>query len=198
MLVMALLLMVMMIRRHGWLLCRELMVALPVPTAPGPFTNHDIGSGPCFCFESITRPSTFSGKPLFLIRTVSLVRRRIWSATLFASIDPTEAVRKALVWLVGLDLGRVMMGLYNTMVVSLFGRSGASEPFLPVFSGSGSVGFGPVAALLVLPALAHAWLRGPRRLKALSVAWAGYLYLGSADHCLDSRQYRSINAFLRG
>jgi hypothetical protein len=33
--------------------------------------------------------------------------------------------------------------------------------------------------LLVLPAMIHALLHGPRRLKAVSVAWSGYLYLAA-------------------
>lgn len=87
-------------------------------------------------------------------------------------------------------------------VVSLFGRSGASAEFVPVFSGSGPAGFGPAAALLVLPAMMHAALRGPRRLKALSVAWAGYLYLAAlilawtADNLIVLSPFYVANGFM--
>jgi hypothetical protein len=37
--------------------------------------------------------------------------------------------------------------------------------------------FGPFAVLLVIPAMMHALIGGPRRLKALCIAWVGYLYL---------------------
>ena len=41
------------------------------------------------------------------------------------------------------------------------------------------MGFGPFAILLVMPAMVYALVRGPRRLKAVSVAWTGYLYLAA-------------------
>ena len=41
------------------------------------------------------------------------------------------------------------------------------------------MGFGPFAVLLVIPAMIYALVRGPRRLKTLTVAWIGYLYLAS-------------------
>ncbi|WP_419661483.1 uncharacterized protein Dvar_19160 [Desulfosarcina variabilis str. Montpellier] len=177
-LVLLLLLTVVMMRRHGWLLCRELIIARPIPMVMVVLLTMGLVQVPVFALNLV------HGHPL-LGRAVVFDTDGIIGATanliryLFISIDPTEAVRNALVWLVGLDLKQVMTGLYNMTVVSLFGRSGASAEFVPVFSGSGPAGFGPVAALLVLPAMVHAALRGPRRLKALSVAWLGYLYLAA-------------------
>ena len=84
-----------------------------------------------------------------------------------------------LVWLVGLDLSRLVMGIYNSLVAPVFGDAGVDGSFTLIFSGSGRMGFGPFALLLVLPAMIHALLRGPRRLKAVSVAWTGYLYLAA-------------------
>jgi hypothetical protein len=51
--------------------------------------------------------------------------------------------------------------------------------FTPSFTGGGGPGFGPLLPLLVLLATIHALLRGPRRLKAVCVAWLGYLYLAA-------------------
>jgi hypothetical protein len=98
---------------------------------------------------------------------------------LFISVDPTETVQRMMVWLLGLDLNHLLMVVYNALVLPVFGHAGADAPFAPVFSGSGHMGFGPFALLLVLPAMIHALMRGPRRLKALSVAWMGYLYLAA-------------------
>jgi len=97
----------------------------------------------------------------------------------FISIDPTEPMQRMLVWLVGLDLNRLLMGTYHNLVVPLFGHAGLTGPFALFFSGSGRPNFGPFALLLVWPAMIHALVRGPRRLKAVSVAWAGYLYLAA-------------------
>jgi hypothetical protein len=177
-LVLALLLTLVMIRRHGWLVWHELMVARPMPTAMVILLALALAQVPVFTLN-LSRDYPPFGTAIgfdtdgIIGAAANLVRY------LFISVDPTEAVREALVWLIGMDLNRLMTVLYNTLVISLFGRSGASAPFVPVFSGSGHVGFGPFAALLVLPAMVHAALRGPRRLKALSVAWAGYLYLAA-------------------
>jgi hypothetical protein len=98
---------------------------------------------------------------------------------LLISFDPTEPVQRMLVWLVGLDLSRLVMGIYNHLVVPVFGHAGVDGTFTPIISGSGPPGFGPFAVLLVLPSMIHALVRGPRRLKAVSVAWVGYLYLAA-------------------
>jgi hypothetical protein len=177
-LVMGLLLMVVMTRRHGWLLWRELVVARPLPTALILLLAAVLAQAPVFALNLIHNHPLFGTSIVFdtdgiIGAAANLIRY------LFISIDPTAAVRNALVWLVGLDLKRLLMGLYNLLVVSMVGRSGASAPFVPVFSGSGPAGFGPFAAVSVLPAMAYAALRGPRRLKSLSVAWAGYLYLAA-------------------
>ena len=177
-LVMALLLTLVMIRRHGWLLWRELIVAWPKSTILILLPAVMLAQVPAFSHNLVHAHPLF-GAPIgfdtggIIGALANLVRY------LFISLDPTEAVRTALVWLVGIDLKQVMMGFYQSLVVSLFGRSGVNVPFAPVFSGGVGVGFGPFAALLVLPAMAYAALSGPRRIKALSVAWAGYLYLAA-------------------
>ncbi len=177
-LVMGLLLTVVMIRRHGWLLCRELMTDRPMETILVFLLAVVLAQVPAFALNLAHDYPLFGTAIVFdtdgIIGAVANLVRY-----LFISLDPTAAVRDALTWLLGLDLNRLMMRIYNTLVGSLFGRSGASVPFVPVFSGSGHVGFGPFAALLVLPAMVYGALRGPRRIKALSVAWAGYLYLAA-------------------
>ena len=200
-LVMVLLLGAVMMRRHGWLLCRELMVAQPIPTALVLLLALVLVQVPVFALN------LGHGNPLLGTKIVFDTDGIIGAAAnliryLFISIDPTEAVRNALVWLIGLDLRQVMTGLYRMTVVSLFGRSGASAEFMPIFSGSGPAGFGPVAALLVLPAMVHAALRGTRRIKALSVAWGGYLYLAAlivawtSDNLIVLSPFYAANGFM--
>ena len=176
--VLILLLAVLMTRRHGWLMWRELLADRPILTVVVILVAMGLGQVPVISLNAAHHHPLLGTAVVFdtdgiIGATANLIRY------LFTSIDPTKAVRDALVWLIRVDLTQVMTGLYNTLVVSLFGRSGASAPFIPVFSGSGPVGFGPFAALMILPAMVHAALRGPRRLKALSVAWAGYLYLAA-------------------
>ncbi len=176
--VMALLLVVIMVRRHGWLLWRELMAAKPLLTALILLPALGLAQIPVFALNLV------HGHPLFgtaiafdndgiLGAAANLVRY------LFISVDPTQPVQHMLVWLVGLDLNRLVMKIYDTLVVPLFGHAGTNGPFSLIFSGSGRMGFGPFALPLVLPSMIHALMRGPRRLKAVSVAWIGYLYLAA-------------------
>jgi hypothetical protein len=98
---------------------------------------------------------------------------------LFAGVDATEPIQKMLNWLLGVDLNGLLTAVYNALVLPVFTGTGVQASFAPLFSGSGQMAFGPFACLLVLPAMAHALLRGPRRLKALSLAWVGYLYVAA-------------------
>lgn len=176
--VMTILLLVVMIRRHGWLLWRELMQSRPLVTALALPPALVLAQVPVFAVNLI------HGRPLLgapvpwdndgpLDALANLVRY------LFVMVDPTEPIRRLVDWMVGVDLGRLMTGIYSSLVIPVFSRIGIQAPFHPVLSGDGSMAFGPFAVLLVVPAMIHAMWRGPRRLKALTVAWIGYLYLAS-------------------
>jgi hypothetical protein len=176
--VLALLLMVVMIRRHGWLMWRELMAASPLSGALALFTALGLAQIPAFALNLANAHPLFGMPVVFdndgiIGAAANLVRY------LFISVDPTDTVQRMMVWLLGLDLNHLLMRVYNALVLPVFGHAGAEAPFAPVFSGGGYMGFGPFALLLVLPAMIHALMRGPRRLKALSVAWMGYLYLAA-------------------
>lgn len=176
--VMLLLLLVVMIRRHGWLLWREMIIANPLLAVL--VLLPALGLAQIFPLAL----NLANGHP-FLAAGIAVENEGILGAAanlvryLFASIDPTEPVRQMLVWLVGLDLNRLLIWLYQTLVMPVFTHAGVQAPFEPIFSGKGQMGFGPFAMLFVLPAMIHALMRGPRRLKALCVAWGGYLYLAA-------------------
>lgn len=176
--VMLLFLMVVMIRRHGWLMWRELMTTrahvsglvliLALVLAQIPVFALNMAHGhPLFGVDITFDQDGIRGAAANMIRYV------------FIGLDPTEPLQQVLVWLLGLDLNRLLMGGYKTLVAPVVGHAGAQDPFHTIFSGGGQMGFGPFALLLVLPAMIHALVRGPRRLKALMVAWGGYLYLAA-------------------
>jgi hypothetical protein len=176
--VMVILLVVVMIRRHGWLQWREmvashlpltalvLLLCLGLAQLPVCLINLAHGHPPFGATVTVENEG-------IVIALANLVRY------FFISVDPTEPIRQTLAWLVGLDLSRLLAGTYNLLVAPIFMLADVKAPFSPVLSGHGQMGFGPFAALLVLPAMIHTLLRGPRRLKALSVAWMGYLYLAA-------------------
>ena len=176
--VMMLLLLVVMIRRHGWLMLRELMAEKPLLTLLALLPGLMLAQIPAFALN-LAHDHPLFGVPVAFDNDGILGAAANLIRYLFISCDPTEPVQRMLVWVVGLDLSRLLMGVYNSMVVPVFGHAGLDGSFTLTFSGSGSMGFGPFALLLVLPAMVHALVRGPRRLKALSVAWTGYLYLGA-------------------
>ena len=177
-LVLMLLAAVTMIRRHGWPLCRQMVTSRPwlavlmlVPAAA-------LAQLPVFLLN------LSSGDPLFGT-VVAFDTDGIFGATanllrfMLVSVDPTGSVARLLDWLVGLDLYHLMMAIDRLVIDRLFGQAGASVPFEAVFSGGGQMGFGPIAPLLILPSLGYALIRGTRRLKAMAVAWGGYLYLAA-------------------
>ena len=176
--VMSLLMMVAVVRRHGWLMLREMMAAKPLLSALALLPALVLVQIP-IVFINLANAHPLWGK-VIVYETGGIVGAAAnLIHFLYASVDPTEPVQRMLVWLVGLDLNRLLMGGYKNVVGPVFGHAGTNSPFVPLFSGSGHMGFGPFALLLVLPAMIHALLQGPRRLKAVSVAWAGYLYLAS-------------------
>jgi hypothetical protein len=176
--VLALLLVVVMIRRHGWLLWREMITERPLISAAWLLPALALAQAPVILLNS-TGGHPFRGpavgvEPIgILTAAANLIRY------LLICIDITEPIRQMVAWTVGVDLEQLMVGVYNALARPLFQQAGVTASFAPVLSGAGQMGFGPFAALLVLPAMVHAAVRGPRRLKALVVAWAGYLYLAA-------------------
>lgn len=176
--VLALLLMVVMIRRHGWLLWRQLLAAKPLLSVTVLLPALILAQVPVFALNLAHGHPLVGAAIAFdndgiLGAAANLVRY------LLISFDPTEPVQRMLVWLVGLDLEHLLMAIYNTLVTPVFGDAGMHGAFTPVLSGDGQMGLGPFVPLLVLPAMVHALMRGPRRLKAVGVAWVGYLYLAA-------------------
>jgi len=176
--VMVLLMLVVMIRRHGWLLFREMIVVRPLAGVMVLLPVLGLAQVPVVLLNlAHGHPLLGSGVVVdnggIVEAAANLVRY------LFASVDATEPIQKMLKWLMGVDLHHLLATVYNTLVLPLFKGVGVPAPFVPLFSGSGQMAFGPFASLLVLPAMAHALVRGPRRLKALSLAWVAYLYVAA-------------------
>ncbi len=86
---------------------------------------------------------------------------------------PADIVCK---WMFDFSVTDILNRIYG--LFSFFGNSGAGFPFeisrVPDAVGSW---FGPFGFLLVLPAVFFAMFRGHRRIKAIAVALAGYLYI---------------------
>ncbi len=176
--VLTLLLILVMLRRHGRLLVWELISDRPLVTGalllpflllaqiPGLVLNQANGH-PLLGSVCVFETDGIIGAVANLVRFVMV------------SCDPTQPVQEMLVWMVGLDLKALLMGAYGALMTLLPYRQAGGDPFALVFSGGEAFGFGPFVLILVLPAMAYALLRGPRRLKALGMAWMGYLYLAA-------------------
>ena len=110
--VMGLLLVVIMIRRHGWLLWRELLTAKPLLTVLTLLPAIGLAQVPVFAWN-LAHDHPLIGTAIafdtdgILGAAANLVRY------LFISFDPTEPVQRMLVWLVGLDLRGLVTGIYE-------------------------------------------------------------------------------------
>lgn len=172
------LLVVVMIRRHGWLIGRELMAGNTWACAPLLIPALMLAQLPAFALNWVNKNPLF-GPPIDFQKDgifgafANLIRY------FYSSIDPTEPFQKAIAWLAGLDLNASLTRSYHVLVSPLPGTVGEKYPFSLIFSGDGGVGFGPFVGLFVLPSMAYALIRGTRRLKATIVAWVGYLYIAS-------------------
>jgi hypothetical protein len=97
---------------------------------------------------------------------------------LLESAHFTQPVDRFFLWAVGFRLTDVLQRIWELAGRPLFDGLGATEAFRVSWPAQGpGVWFGPFAFALILPALAYALFRGSRRLKATSLALAGYVYL---------------------
>jgi hypothetical protein len=177
-LILLLLLVVVMIRRHGWIMWREMLAAKPHRTALAVVPILALAQLPVFILN-VVHGHPLLGSPNAVVDNGLLGGAANLIRYLLISIDVTEPVRQGALLLAGVDLKDLLTGVYTFSAARLGDHTPGSLAFTPVFSGSGPMGFGPFIPLFLLPAMVHAFLRGPRRLKALGVAWGGYLYLAA-------------------
>ncbi len=94
------------------------------------------------------------------------------------SIHLTLPIEHAGRWMFGFSPIGAIEGLYGWLAAPLLGQTGAVAPFQIRWLPDGTLAwFGPFGFLLVLPALAYALWRGPRRIRAIALALAVYGYL---------------------
>ena len=77
------------------------------------------------------------------------------------------------------SMAETLEAFYDFSVIPFLGDSGAAQVFHLAWNPGGMFSFGPVGFFLVLPALMYAVLKGPRRLKAVAIAFFVYFYLAS-------------------
>jgi hypothetical protein len=81
-------------------------------------------------------------------------------------------------WVFGFSFNGLLMKTYRFFFEPLFGTSGASVPFSFSLIPNGQLSwFGPFGIFFVIPSVLLAIFRGHRRLKAIAVALAGYVYI---------------------
>lgn len=105
-----------------------------------------------------------------------------WAANLLRYglqvVDLTPPLEQVLEKVVGLNWWASRVWLHDRVLTPVFNHDGLvpAAPFT-VTPGGGPAWFGPLAGLLVLPALAWALSRGPRRLKTIALALLAYFFL---------------------
>jgi hypothetical protein len=177
-LVLAGLAVVVLYRRHGgriWLsLFREhpfwllgSLAAVAVFSQPGLWA----GAGPAPFPSPEAAPANPSG---IVGGGANLVRYAL------EALSPTAALDRLLDAWWGLPLSSVLERGYHRFLSPVFGSAGSAAPFAVSWSETPALAwFGPQGMLLMVPAMVVAMVRGPRRLKSVAVAMAGYLYLAA-------------------
>ena len=81
-------------------------------------------------------------------------------------------------WMMHFRLSAMVQQIYDLFVWPVFGDWGAAAPFVINWKPDESLSwFGPLAFLLILPAVIYTLIRGHRRIKAMAVALMGYFYV---------------------
>ena len=98
----------------------------------------------------------------------------------FQSIHLTAPVEVFCHRVLDISPSGALVKVYDLLFASLFGMNGAAEPFFIAWEPSReSSWFGPFGTLFVIPSIILAIFRGHRRLKAIALALAGYVYVTS-------------------
>jgi hypothetical protein len=118
---------------------------------------------------------------------------------LVQSLHVTQPVDHLLHWMFGIRLQERLNWIYLHFGEPHWGQKGAATAFAVDWSPTGpSAGFGPFAALVILPAVFYIVLRGPRRLKAVAVALVGYLYMVTLIPAWQPGNLRLLTPFFTG
>ena len=108
----------------------------------------------------------------------------------------TRPVDSALDWATNFSLIRTLQQINDNLVMPIFGNSGSLESFRITWLPNEKLSwFGPFGFLLVLPAVGYAARRAPRRLKAVSIALIGYLFLVSLIPAWHPENVRYFSMF---
>lgn len=115
------------------------------------------------------------------------------------SFHLTSAADRLCLHLMGFSPAAVFDRFYATAIFPFFGLQGAAEPFAITWhKGPAGAWFGPLWFLLVLPSWLYAMVSGPRRIKAVAVALAGYVYLTSLIPAWMPGNARLFTVFFAG
>ena len=94
------------------------------------------------------------------------------------SIHLTRPLEVLCTWATGFSPGTSLEKIHTTFIIPVFGHLGSAKVFKIAWMTTPRLAwFGPLGFFLVLPAIGYALVRGPRQLKTLGVALAGYVYL---------------------
>ncbi len=96
----------------------------------------------------------------------------------FQSAHFTVPLEILIDFVLGFSLTGLLVKIYELVFDPLFGMNGAGERFSIVWAPNGEYSwFGPFGILFVVPSVILAIVRGHRRLKAIALALAGYVYV---------------------
>ncbi|MFW5640383.1 MAG: hypothetical protein ACOC0H_04380 [Thermodesulfobacteriota bacterium] len=174
--ILLLLAIVLLIRRHGARFWRGFILARPLGLGLAIVSALIFSGGLRYGRPDFTEPGT---RPVYQENQDGLIGAAgNLTRYFFESADPIPPLDYLWKWTMGVRLSEQFQSGYDRFLKPWVGTRGAAEPFvLTRYQNRDVAWFGPFAFLLILPAVGYALFRGHRRIKAVAVALTGYLYV---------------------
>lgn len=184
-------------RRHGVAAWGAMLIRHPLTAISAIFPAVVFSQGWLFLYNALYRgawvgsPVDFTQNPDGLTGAFANFLRYILESAHF-----TRLADIVFTWMMGFSLTGIFQKLYDAFVFPVFGNSGATIPFVIQWVTDGSLSwFGPFGFVLILPAVFYTILRGHRRLKAVAIGLASYLYIVSLVAAWEPGNARFLTIF---
>ncbi len=170
---------VLLIRRHGphtwWTLIRRNKLTSVLALVPGIIFSQ------CWLFlHNILYRGAWVGSPTEFPPNADGLQGALANFLRYVleSAHFTQPLDHLCQWTMDFRLSGMVQQIYDLFIWPVFGDWGAATPFVINWKPDETLSwFGPLAFLLILPAVIHALIRGHRRIKAMAIALMGYVYV---------------------
>ena len=170
-------------RRHG-AITWQFLVRKNIAAVTGALLASFVFSQVLIFGSNVLHGKNWVGTPPGMALTFNADGLMGWAANLvrygLQSVHFTLPVEHFFQWMFGFSWIGLLQGVYDHILTPMFNSKGLAATFVISWQPDAIHSwFGPLAVLLILPALGYALLRGPRRLKSVALALSVYVALVS-------------------